>query len=198
MALVIQQPGTPGRFCLYDDDARRFLATDQTADGVRAIMVPRLVALGLTQHGAVSRVGVLLTQATRLADAGPACDPLWQMAKVGPRSATGAGDIAWMAKVESEAPHPDAGQPATPAAPRGVRVVLGWLVARDYPKGDATVREYLGLRTAPDLLDLHGLWGEQADAVRLPQHQARAIVRGLRRQGEDVRVVRLWRWVATG
>jgi len=89
-------------------------------------------------------------------------------------------------------------QPATPAAPRGVKVTLGWVVARDYPKGDATVREYLGLRTAPDLLDLHGLWGEREEAMRLPQHQARALVRGLRRQREDVRVVRLWRWVATG
>jgi len=120
------------------------------------------------------------------------------MAKTGPRSATGAFDIAWMAKVDGVPAHPDAGPPATPAAPRGVKVVLGWVVARDYPKGDDTVREYLGLRTAPDLLDLHGLWGEREEAMRLPQHQARALVRGLRRQREDVRVVRLWRWVATG
>ena len=46
MALVIQQPGTPGRFCLYDDDARQFITTDQTANGIRALMVPRLTARG--------------------------------------------------------------------------------------------------------------------------------------------------------
>lgn len=300
MALVIQQPGSPGRFCLYDEDDRRFIATGQTANGIRALMVPRLVARGLTNRGAASRVGVLLAQATRLAADGPGRDSLWQMAQVGPRSAMGAGDIVWMSEAEAAAnfgfasqpattpvapkytelrrrfaivgsvpvdgrpgemvtvylnagpntpavwlgvleylvheentarwlqvlraepqylrpggpvvqdihaaevslarvtPRQDAGQLATPAAPRGVKVTVGWVVARDYPARGATVREYLALRIAADILDLHGLWGEREEAVRLPQHQARALVRGMRRQGEDVRVVRLWRWVATG
>lgn len=96
----------------------------------------------------------------------------------------------------------------TDAKPGRVKVTVGWVVARDYPARGATVRDYLALRTAANLLalrtaadlldDMHGLWGEREEAVRLPQHQARALVRGMRRQGEDVRVVRLWRWVATG
>lgn len=199
MALVIQQPGSPGRFCLYDDDTRRFITTGLPADGVRALMVPRLAALGLTPHGAASRVGVLLAQATRIAADGPGRDPLWQMAKTGPRSAVGEGDIVWMAEIEAAANFGFAGQTATtPAAPRGVKITVGWVVARDYPARGTTARDYLSLRTVADLLDMHGLWGEREEAVRLPQHQARALVRGLRRQGEDVRVVRLWRWVATG
>lgn len=71
---------------------------------------------------------------------------------------------------------------APPPRP-GVKVTVGWVVARDFQARGATVREYLGLRTAADTLDLCGQWGERAEAVRLPQHQARALVRGLRRQG---------------
>ena len=143
-------------------------------------------------------VGVLLAQATRLAADGPGRDSLWQMAQVGPRSALGAGDIEWMSEVEAAANFGLAGQLATTPAAHGVKVTVGWVVARDYPARGTTARDYLALRTAADLLDLHGLWGERAEAVRLPQHQARALVRGQRRKGEDVRVVRLWRWVATG
>ena len=195
MALVIQQPGTPDRFCLFDDDAGTFLATDQTASDLVALLVPRLVALGRTPHGARGQAGKLLAQARRYAAEGPARDPLWQVAKNGAATPEAR---AWVATVEAAA-RTNAGQLATtPAAPRGCKVTVGWVVARDYPKGDATVREYLGLRTAADTLDLHGLWGEREEAARLPQHQARALVRALRRRGEDVRVVRLWRWVATG
>lgn len=196
MALVIRQPGTPDRFCLFDDDAGTFLATNQTAESMAALLVPRLVALGRTPHGARGQAGKLLAQARRYAVEGPARDPLWQVAKNGAATPEAR---AWVATVEAAA-HPDAAQFATtPAAPRPrVKVTVGWVVARDYPARGATVREYLGLRTAADTLDLYGLWGEREEAARLPQHQARALVRALRRRGEDVRVVRLWRWVATG
>jgi len=202
MALVIQQPGTsnrqpdaPDRFCLFDDDAGAFLATDQNVVEMTKAVMSRLNARGLNARGAAIQAGKLLAQARRYAAEGPARDPLWQVAKNGAATPEAR---AWVATVEAAA-RTNAGQLATtPAAPRGCKVTVGWVVARDYPKGDATVREYLGLRTAADTLDLHGLWGEREEAARLPQHQARALVRALRRRGEDVRVVRLWRWVATG
>lgn len=194
MTLVIRQPGTPERFCLFDEYAEKFIATGQDASNIVAQLVPILVAGSpITHHGALSKAGKLIRQARKYAADGPARDPLWQVAK----DSADPGTRAWVAETEGAATY--AGQPATPAAPRpGVKVTLGWVVARDYPKGDATVREYLGLYLADNLLDLCGQWGEREEAVRLPQHQARALVRGLRRQGEDTRVVRLWRWVATG
>lgn len=100
MALVIQQPGTPDRFCLFDDDAGTFLATDQTASDLVALLVPRLVALGRTPHGARGQAGKLLAQARRYAAEGPARDPLWQVAKDGAATPEAR---AWVATVEAAA-----------------------------------------------------------------------------------------------
>lgn len=301
MVTAIQQPGRSELFCLYDEDAGKFLATNQNDRDARTLLVSVLLDRGLSPRGARSRAGVLLAQARKYAAEGPARDPLWQVAK----GSTDPATLAWIAEIEGAATY--AGQIVTPNTPKpgypvrqpnglyavytpawaaftavnltreaaqaematvhgalasvpamaaadrddptpeyapdaphrrrrwegalraaalgkgllrngphslpadevrrvgeappprpGVKVTVGWMVARDYPARSTTVREYLTLRTAAALLDLHGLWGEREEAVRLPQHQARALVRGMRRQGEDVRVVRLWRWVATG